>query len=47
MSIRAPLTSLLNYTRIKFLPKSMRKFCIDVVEVTVEGVNDTESFDAT
>lgn len=28
--------SLLKYTRIKFLPRSMRKFCIDIVKTTVE-----------
>ncbi|CRK87139.1 CLUMA_CG000948, isoform A [Clunio marinus] len=28
--------NLLKYTGIKFLPKSMRKFCIDVVKATVE-----------
>lgn len=28
--------SLLKYTRIKFLPASIRKFCIDIVQTTVE-----------
>lgn len=29
--------SLLKYTGISFLPKSMRKFCIDIVKATVDS----------
>lgn len=28
--------SLLKYTKIKFLPKSTRKFCLDIVQTSVE-----------
>lgn len=35
MKIHFP-NSLLNFTGIKFLPKSMRDFCIDIVKTTVE-----------
>lgn len=36
MKIYSPKNSLLNYTGVKFLPESMRKFCIEVVKATVE-----------